>query len=109
VDSLWLKKKNATMEEFNRLCEQITKATGVSINFEGHYKWVVFLPSKMHPHISVLNRYFGVMADGKVKVRGLEVRKSDTPKFVYDAQMEMINVLASAIVPKSLLKRFLRL
>jgi DNA polymerase elongation subunit (family B) len=50
----------------------------------------------MHPNIGVLNRYYGVMENGKVKVRGLEVRKRDTPKFVYDAQMEMINVLASA-------------
>ena len=37
-----------------------------------------FLPSKLHPSVSVLNRYFGVMDNGKVKIRGLEVRRSDT-------------------------------
>jgi DNA polymerase-2 len=31
-----------------------------------------------------------------VKVRGIEVRRRDTPRFVYNAQMEMIRVLASA-------------
>jgi DNA polymerase-2 len=36
------------------------------------------------------------MESGKLKVRGLEVRKRDTPKFVYDAQMEMINVFSAA-------------
>jgi DNA polymerase-2 len=43
-----------------------------------------------------LNRYYGVKEDGSIKVRGLEVRRRDTPKFVYDAQMEMIEALASA-------------
>ena len=96
VDSLWLKKKDATLEEYDELCRVITREIGVPINFEGHYKWIAFLPSKLHPHVSVLNRYFGVMDNGKVKVRGLEVRRRDTPKFVYDAQMDMINVLSSA-------------
>ncbi len=31
-----------------------------------------------------------------IKVRGLEVRKRDTPRFVFDAQTEMIYTLATA-------------
>jgi len=96
VDSLWLKKQDATIAEYQRLCGKISKEIGVQLNFEGRYKWIVFLPSRMHPNIGVLNRYYGVTESGKLKVRGLEVRKHDTPKFVYDAQMEMLNVLASA-------------
>jgi DNA polymerase I len=96
VDSLWLKKKDATLEEYSRLCRVITKEIGVPINFEGRYKWIAFLPSKLHPRVSVLNRYFGAMENGNVKIRGLEVRRSDTPGFVFDAQTEMINVLAKA-------------
>jgi DNA polymerase elongation subunit (family B) len=96
VDSLWLKKQDTTLEEYRRLCRKISEEIGVDLNFEGRYKWIVFLPSKNHPKIGVLNRYYGVMENGKLKVRGLELRKRDTPKFVYDAQMEMINVLASA-------------
>jgi DNA polymerase elongation subunit (family B) len=96
VDSLWLKKKDATIEEYNDLCGLITEEIGVPINFEGRYKWIAFLPSKLHPRVSVLNRYFGVMENGKVKIRGLEVRRRDTPRFIFDAQTEMINVLSSA-------------
>ena len=96
VDSLWLKKEDATLEEYSNLCKYVSKYIGVPLNFEGRYKWIVFLPSKMHPNISVLNRYYGVMESGKLKFRGLEVRKHDTPKFVYDAQMEMIKVFSSA-------------
>jgi DNA polymerase-2 len=36
------------------------------------------------------------MENGKIKVRGLEVRRRDTPRFVFDAQTEMINTLAQA-------------
>lgn len=96
VDSLWLKKPDATIEDYSRLCEVITSEIGVPINFEGHYKWIMFLPSRMHPSVSVLNRYLGVMDGGKIKVRGLEVRKRDTPRFVYDAQTDMIKVFAKA-------------
>ena len=95
VDSLWLKKPDASLEDYENLCKAITKQTGIPISFEGRYKWIVFLPSKTHPRVGVLNRYYGVMEDGKIKVRGLEVRKRDTPRFVFDAQTEMINTLAA--------------
>jgi DNA polymerase, archaea type len=96
VDSLWLKKQDATIENYRALCETITKISGVPINFEGRYKWIVFLPSKTHPRIGVLNRYYGVMESGKLKVRGIEVRRRDTPRFIFDAQTDMINVMATA-------------
>ncbi len=96
VDSLWLKKKGATVDDYRAFCRRISDEVRVALNFEGKYKWIVFLPSRMHPNIGVLNRYYGVMESGKLKVRGLEVRKRDTPKFVFDAQTEMIDVLAKA-------------
>jgi len=96
VDSLWLKKEGASSEDFVRLCEEITEEVDLPLDFAGLYKWIVFLPSKTHPNVPVLNRYYGVKDDGSLKVRGLEVRRRDTPKFVYDAQMDMIKALASA-------------
>ncbi len=96
VDSLWLKKPDASLEDYENLCQIITAQSGIPINFEGRYKWIVFLPSKTHPRVGVLNRYYGVMEDGKIKVRGLEIRRRDTPRFVFDAQTEMINTLATA-------------
>jgi DNA polymerase elongation subunit (family B) len=96
VDSLWLRKEEATIKEYTDLCQEISREIGVPLNFEGRYKWIVFLPSKTHPRIGVLNRYYGIMENGKVKVRGLEIRRRDTPRFVYDAQKEMIEALSSA-------------
>lgn len=105
VDSLWLKKDEATIREYSELCREISREIGVPLNFEGRYKWIAFLPSKTHPRIGVLNRYYGVMENGKIKVRGLEVRRRDTPGFVYDAQMEMIEVLSSANNLKEFLEK----
>ena len=96
VDSMWLKKHGASVEEYEQVCRMIEEKVGFPISFEGRYKWIVFLPSKMHPRVGVLNRYYGVMESGKIKVRGLEVRRRDTPQFVHDAQMKMIEVLAEA-------------
>ncbi len=96
VDSLWLQKENATIREYTNLCKETTEKINVPLNFEGHYKWIVFLPSKIHPNIGVLNRYYGAMENGKIKVRGIEVRRRDTPRFVYNAQSEMIKILATA-------------
>ncbi len=96
VDSLWLKKPNTPVQEYKALCQKITEQTKIPLNFEGKYKWIVFLPSKMHPNIGVLNRYYGVMESGKIKVRGIEIRRRDTPKFIFDAQTDMIKELSAA-------------
>jgi len=96
VDSLWLKKEGASSDDYVRLSQEISEKVDLPLDFSGLYKWIVFLPSKTHPNVPVLNRYYGVKEDGSIKVRGLEVRRRDTPKFVYDAQMEMIKALASA-------------
>ena len=96
VDSLWLKRDGATSEDYIRLSEKISERVDLPLDFSGLYKWIVFLPSKLHPNVPVLNRYYGAKEDGSIKVRGLEVRRRDTPKFVCDAQMEMIKALSSA-------------
>lgn len=98
VDSLWLKKKtpNANLEDYEKLSEEISKVTGLQLKFKGIYKWIVFLHSTTNPDLGVLNRYYGVFRNGKIRVRGLEVRKHDTPRLIYDAQMDMIKALSDA-------------
>jgi len=105
VDSLWLKKEGATAQEFVELCKEITKEIGVPISFEGRYRWIVFLPSRMHEGVPVLNRYYGVFENGKIKVRGIEARRRDTPNFIRDAQIDMISVLGKAADSKGFMAR----
>jgi DNA polymerase elongation subunit (family B) len=105
VDSLWLTKKGAVPGDYSKLCAEISKKVDLPLDLSGLYKWIVFLPSKIHPNIPVLNRYYGVKENGSLKIRGLEVRRRDTPKFIYDAQMEMLKVLASAGDSESFVKK----
>jgi DNA polymerase elongation subunit (family B) len=54
------------------------------------------LPSKTHFGVPVLNRFYGVFDDGKIKARGIEVRRRDTPNIVTCFQNEMLEELAKA-------------
>jgi DNA polymerase-2 len=95
VDSLWVRKHGATKEDYLELCQEIENEIGMPISFEGIYRWVAFLPSRMHEDVPVLNRYFGVFEDGTVKVRGIEMRRRDTIKLVSDCQNEILSLLSS--------------
>src|SRR3989454_9461516 len=70
--------------------------TAIPIAIEGIYHWIFFLPSKQDPRIGVPSRYFGLFDTGKVKVRGLMLRKHDTPRFVKKAQEEILEILSQA-------------
>ncbi len=96
VDSLYLKKEDATDEDFTNLCKEITNYTGLPISYEGRYRWIVFLPSRTHFGAPVLNRFYGVFQDGKVKARGIELRRGDTPEIIKQCQDEVIQELAKA-------------
>lgn len=96
VDSLWVKKERAEQKDYLELKSEIELETGFAMSFEGIYKWVVFLPSKVNPKIPVLNRHFGVYQDGEFKVRGIETRRHDTPPAFAECQMEILRVMAKA-------------
>lgn len=94
VDSLWVQKANPQTAEYQQLKAAVEKETGFDISFEGEYKWVVFLPSKASKLVPVPNRYFGLFQDGKIKVRGIEVRRHDTPEFFAKCQAEVLKKMA---------------
>jgi DNA polymerase-2 len=66
------------------------------IALDGIYKWVAFLPSRQNKKIAVPNRYFGVFQDGEIKTRGIETRRHDTPEFIRETQMRILEILAQA-------------
>ncbi len=96
VDSLWVRKENSGEDDYRRLKAEIESETGFAMSFDGIYKWVAFLPSKVEPGIPVLNRYFGAYRRGNLKVRGIEARRHDTPRAFARYQMEILGVLAGA-------------
>jgi len=119
VDSFWLRKSDATKEEYEGLCKIIREKLGLPISFEGTYKWIVFLSSKADSKVEVLNRYYGIFEDGKLKVRGIDLRRHDTPEVVRQCQRMMLDIFTRArdsgevrlLIPKALrvLERFVGL
>src|SRR6266849_69509 len=96
VDSMWLTKTDATEADYEELCAVIRKDLDLPLSFEGQYKWIVFLNSKTDPQAPVLNRYYGIFQDRTLKVRGIDVRRHDTPKIVEKCQTQMLAILKEA-------------
>src|SRR6266480_4803540 len=96
VDSMWLTKRDATAADYEELCAVIRKDLKLPLSFEGQYKWIVFLNSKTDPQAPVLNRYYGIFQDRTFKVRGIDVRRHDTPEIVQTCQKEMLGLLKEA-------------
>lgn len=96
VDCLWLKKDGASADDYSKLSDEISKETGVSISFDGIYKWILFPSSRTNPEIPTANRYVGAYTNHELKVRGLEVRRGDAPLFVRGVQADVLKLMATA-------------
>jgi len=96
VDSLWVRKDGMTEVEQSELLKEISETVGITISLEGNYRWIAFAPSRTASEVAVANRYFGLFENGEMKLRGLEVRRSDMPPIVKSMQAEMLLVLSHA-------------
>jgi DNA polymerase, archaea type len=99
VDSLWMqfkeKNNNNNKEQCLLLKEVIEKQTGFKVSFEGIYKWIAFVPSKINTALPVPNRYFGAFEDNSLKIRGLESRRHDTPIFFKKCQNHILQAMTT--------------
>jgi len=96
IDCMWLKKKGATEEDYQSLCRTIAERVGIDISLEGIYQWILFPASKQDPEIATANRYVGWYQTGEMKMRGIESRRHDTPKFIKTMQAAMLEKMGRA-------------
>jgi DNA polymerase II len=95
VDSLFISAPQAKKEaDFQSLLDEIEQETKLAIEVEEVYSWMAFVSSRQNPNLSVANRFFGLKPDGEYKVRGLALRRTDTPPFVANAQLDVLQILA---------------
>jgi DNA polymerase, archaea type len=87
VDCLWVQGSPVAL-----LKQSVENEIGIPTEIE-HFNWIVFQP--MNDGFGAYNRYFGRLSDGSVKVRGIAVRRYDTPEFVRSMQSRMLEVMAS--------------
>jgi DNA polymerase-2 len=102
TDCLWLRRRGAGEAEYAALARDIGADTGIPVSVEGVYRWIVFGPARVLPKTTVPNRFFGVFEDGRIKARGIEFRRDDTPPLVRAMQERMLTVLAAARDPGGL-------
>src|SRR5207244_10379635 len=72
----------------------IEQAADCPVGLEGVYQWVRFCPSREKPKSGVPNKYFGAFRNGEIKIRGLALRRRDTPPLLKKMQQEMIERLS---------------
>lgn len=96
VDCMWLSKFGATEDDYEELCREIKARTNIEISLEGIYRWILFPASKTDPRIPTANRYVGYYTNGEIKVRGIELRRRDTPLFIKRMQGKMLEALQHA-------------
>ncbi|MCY3413526.1 MAG: hypothetical protein INQ03_17930 [Candidatus Heimdallarchaeota archaeon] len=78
TDSLFLQAKKPEFdnkEHMQNLVRVISEKTGIPMDTEGRFKWVVFCNVKDYSRISALNRYFGYFDHGEFKLRGIRHRQ----------------------------------
>jgi DNA polymerase-2 len=96
IDCVWLKKPGATQRDYEELAREIGARVGIDISLEGIYNWILFPASKTDPHITTANHYVGRYRHGDTKMRGIEARRHDTPRFIKTMQKAMLETMAKA-------------
>jgi DNA polymerase-2 len=96
VDCVWLKKSGATQNDYEEHAREISTRVGIDISLEGMYNWILFPASKTDPQITTANHYVGWYRHGEIKMRGIEARRRDTPKFIKNMQKAMLDKMSAA-------------
>ncbi len=102
VDSIFVSHPEAAPEDFRALAAAIEQETCMPIELQKVYPWFAFLASRENPNVSVANRFYGLTVDGDHKIRGIALRRGDTPRFIANVQMEILNILAKETDPRRL-------
>ena len=102
VDSVFVQRRDEapiTADELNTLIRTLEQVTGLKLKVEAEYDWVVFSRNR-HSTLASPQRYYGRLASGALKLKGLECVKRSCPQVVRDAQLEALGILREARTPK---------
>jgi DNA polymerase elongation subunit (family B) len=92
-DSLFVKREDASRDDYHMLASKISEATGLPIRLDRHFKYLVLLTKTTDPSVIVANRYYGKLMDDSLFYRGIELRRHDTPKYINSLQLRILNTM----------------
>ncbi|MFZ0225117.1 MAG: DNA polymerase domain-containing protein [Candidatus Nitrosopolaris sp.] len=105
TDSVFLKKHGATLEDFESVKNILAKETGIPISVENRYKFLVLLPLEADEKMEALKHYFGITTTDELVVRGIEIRRHDSPNFIKVFQCEILYALFDCVDSSEVLSK----
>jgi DNA polymerase elongation subunit (family B) len=94
TDSIFIKYPNGGhTNQYEKIVSILYRETGLPISVEHNFKFLVLLPLEASEKIEALKQYYGVTQEGHLVVRGVEIRRHDTPRFIKEFQTELLSVL----------------
>ncbi len=102
-DSLFVKHRDASRDDFKELAEEISMETGLPMGLDHYFRYLVLLNKTSDPLVMAANHYYGKLMDGSMFYRGIETRRHDTPAFIHKTQEQMIHALFKPEEPENVL------
>ena len=95
TDSVFIKVPNGTTtaDHHEKLVMILRRDTGLPISVEHNFKYLVLLPLEASEKKEALKQYYGITHDGRLVVRGVEIRRHDTPKLIKEFQTGLLFTL----------------
>ncbi len=91
VDSLYVKKPNATQHDIQTLIHAVNEKTHLKLEYKHSFSRMVFLPSIVDTKRPVPGRFYGIGTDGELKLRGIEARQKSQPWIIRHMQKDVLN------------------
>jgi DNA polymerase elongation subunit (family B) len=95
TDSVFIKnlKGITSTDQYEKLVNILRRETDLPISIEHDFKFLVLLPLEASKKIEALKQYYGVTQTGQLVVRGVEIRRYDTPKLIKKFQIGLLSAL----------------
>ena len=93
TDAVFLKKKDASREDFEIVMNELIKETGLEMTLEFHYKFLVLLYIEADEKMEARKHYFGFTYENQLVTRGIETRRHDSPSFIKQFQKTLLSKL----------------
>lgn len=89
VDSLWV----TGTGDAQKVIDEIERITSLNIDLSDTYYWMKVLPEKGERGIGSPGKYIALKENGDFKVRGIMLRRGDTPEIIRKFQLESLEIL----------------
>jgi len=95
TDSIFVKKKEAFREDYEKLRKEISQHVNLPIALDHHYKFLLLLPleADLSGNMEAQKHYFGLLTNGELLTRGIEIRRHDCPPLIKKFQKKLIKIL----------------